>query len=148
MKQIDIGFCATEILLPDFSRVDGSRWAVVACDQFTGEPQYWSAVESTVGSAPSTLRMILPEIYLNEATARTPLINREMEHVLKEYLVAYPNAMFCICRTQSDKSQRLGVIGAVDLECYDFQKGATSLIRATEETVPERILENLPLLER
>lgn len=134
-----LGFGAAEILLPDFTKVDGTSWAVVACDQYTSEPQYWREAEDRVGDAPSTLRMILPEVYLEESESRIKAINLEMERILSETLTAYPNAMICLCRTQSDGRVRCGIIGAVDLECYDYHAGATSLIRATEGTVLERI---------
>lgn len=139
MEKQYIGFGAADILLPDFEKVDGTRWAVVACDQYTSEPQYWEAVEAQVGDAPSTLRMILPEVYLSEADARIDGINAEMARIHKEVLTAYPNAMICLARTQSDGKIRRGIIGAVDLECYDYNKGSTSLTRATEGTVLERI---------
>ena len=134
-----IGFGAAEILLPDFEKVDGTRWAVVACDQYTSEPQYWEEADRIVGDAPSTLRMILPEVYLGESEARIPVINAAMEKIHRETLVAHPDAMICLARTQSDGKIRYGIIGAVDLECYDYNKGSTSLIRATEGTVLERI---------
>ncbi|MBR3894493.1 MAG: DUF1015 domain-containing protein [Clostridia bacterium] len=139
MKKNEIGFCAAEILLPDFEVTDGTRWAAVACDQYTSEPQYWKQAEETVGDAPSTLRMILPEVYLSEAKSRIGAINRQMEVYLSTVLRSYPNAMICLSRTQSDGKIRRGIIGAVDLECYDYNKGATSLTRATEGTVLERI---------
>jgi len=133
-----IGFCAADILLPDFCKVDGTKWAVVACDQYTSEPEYWESAKRLVGDAPSTLRMILPEVYLNETEQRTPEINREMERLCGT-LTEYPNAMICLARTQSDGTVRRGIIGALDLECYDFHKGACALTRATEGTVLERI---------
>ena len=134
-----IGFGAADILLPDFEQVDGTRWAVVACDQYTSEVEYWKDVEQTVGDAPSTLRMILPEVYLDQAEQRTPAINAEMERCLSEVLIGHPNAMICLERRQSDGRVRRGIVGAVDLEQYDYKAGATSLIRATEGTVLERI---------
>ena len=109
-----LGFEATEILLPDFAHVDGSRWAVVACDQYTSEPAYWAAVEKNVGDAPSTLRMILPEVYLSESDTRVPLINGAMQHYLDGILKGYPHAMIALERTQSDGSVRRGILGAVD----------------------------------
>ena len=133
-----IGFGAADILLPDFEKVDGTKWAVVACDQYTSEPEYWENAKSIVGESPSTLRMILPEVYLNETEQRIPEINREMERVCKT-LTLHPNAMICLARTQSDGTVRRGIIGALDLECYDFHKGAEALTRATEGTVLERI---------
>ena len=139
MTQQQIPFEAAEILLPDFQAVDGSKWAVVACDQYTSEPAYWEETQNTVGDAPSTLRLILPEVYLSEAEQRIPQINAAMEDALKSVLIAHPDAMICLNRTQSDGSARIGIIGAVDLECYDYHAGADALIRATEGTVMERI---------
>ena len=72
-------FQAAEILLPDSQKTDISRWAVVACDQFTSEPEYWEKAEAIVGDAPSTLRMILPEVYLSEGNERIPVINETMK---------------------------------------------------------------------
>ena len=139
MNQQKIPFEAAEILLPDFQKVDGSKWAVVACDQYTSEPAYWEETQNTVGDAPSTLRLILPEVYLSEAEQRIPQINAAMEEALKSVLIAHPDAMICLNRTQSDGSARIGIIGAVDLECYDYHAGSDSMIRATEGTVLERI---------
>lgn len=132
-------FSSADILLPDFSSVDAKRWAVVACDQFTSEPHYWQAVEKEVGSAPSTLRVILPEVYLSETEARIPMINATMNDYLDNILISHPDSMIYTERTQSDGTVRRGIIMAIDLECYDFKKGADSLIRATEATVIERI---------
>ncbi len=139
MKQQAIGFGAAEILLPDFQKVNGTRWAVVACDQYTSEPQYWEKAREIVGDAPSTLDMILPEVYLSESETRIGAINAEMERILAKELIAYPNAMLLLERTQSDGKIRRGIIGAVDLETYDYKAGSTSLTRATEGTVLERI---------
>ena len=132
-----IGFSATEILLPDFTKVDGSRWAVVACDQYTSEPAYWEATANTVGDAPSTLRLILPEVYLSETEARVPAVNRAMKEALDSVLVSYPDVMIYLERVQSDGKIRRGVIGAVDLECYEYTKGAETLIRVASSTAPE-----------
>ena len=139
MNSNKIPFAPAEIMLPDFEKVNGTKWAVVACDQYTSEPQYWEAVEKEVGNAPSTLQMILPEVYLSQASQRIPGINADMERILKETLISHPDAVICLCRTQSDGTVRRGIIGAVDLECYDYRAGASSLIRATEGTVLERI---------
>ncbi len=139
MKKNKAVFDTAEILLPDFDRVDGSRWAVVACDQYTSEPEYWAAVEKQVGNSPSTLRMILPEVYLDQTDVRLPDIHRAMQEAFHSTLKAYPDSMLFLYRRQSDGSYRSGIIGAVDLEQYDFHAGSDSLIRATEGTVLERI---------
>ena len=132
-------FFDANILLPDMSVTDAKKWSVIACDQFTSEPHYWEAAEKEVGSAPSTLRIILPEVYLSETQARIPTINSTMESYLSDILVEHPNSMIYTQRTQSDGKVRRGIVMAIDLECYDFKKGAKSLIRATEATVVERI---------
>ena len=138
-KTVKIGFESAEILLPDFNKINGTKWAVVACDQYTSEPQYWKEAESIVGDSPSTLSMILPEVYLGETEARVPAINQSMKEILKKELIAHPDSMILLERTQSDGKVRRGLIGAVDLECYDYRRGSDSLIRATEGIVLERI---------
>lgn len=128
-----------DVLLPDFNEYDARKWAVVACDQFTSEPEYWEKAEMCVGDAPSTLKMMLPEVYLSQSEERIPAINAEMEKYTKSILQKHENCMIYVERTQSDESVRRGVVMAVDLECYDYTKGADTLIRATEATVIERI---------
>ena len=86
MRARDI-FRPTEILLPDFSRVDGTRWATVACDQYTSQPDYWERVARFVGDAPSSLRLMLPELYLSESDSRIPQIHRAMEKALNDLLI-------------------------------------------------------------
>lgn len=132
-------FKKTDILLPDFSVTDAKKWSVVACDQFTSEPEYWQKAEQAVKSAPSTLNVILPEVYLSEASERIPRINETMKKYLSEVLVCHEDSAIFVERTQSDGSVRRGIILAVDLEAYDYRKGAHALIRATEATVVERI---------
>lgn len=132
-------YSAADILLPDFKKFDAGTWAVVACDQFTSEPEYWEKAEALVGDAPSTLRMILPEVYLSETDARIPKINETMKNYLDTLLLPNTDTMIYVERTQSDGSIRRGIVMAIDLECYDYRKGASALIRATEATVVERI---------
>ncbi len=132
-------FLPANILLPDFSKVDGTKWSVVACDQYTSEPEYWSEADDIVGSSPSTLRITLPEVFLDETEKRVPLINAEMEKYLKEVLVNSRESFIYLERTQANGKMRRGLIGMVDLDEYDFNKGSTSLIRATEGTVLSRI---------
>lgn len=132
-------YSSANILLPDFDRVDPKRWAVVACDQFTSEPAYWQEAEAIVGDAPSTLRLILPEVYLDETEKRLPSIHNAMNAYLSEVLLEHPDSMIYVERTQSDGSIRHGLVLAIDLEAYDYRKGAKALIRATEATVVERI---------
>ena len=139
MKKTSDCFIPAEILLPNSQKTDMSKWAVVACDQYTSEPEYWESAISIIGDAPSTLSMILPEVWLEEGDERVPAIHAAMEKALRDTLVAHPDALVLLERVQSDGKCRRGLIGAVDLECYDYHKGSTSLIRATEGTVLERI---------
>ncbi len=132
-------FSAADILLPDFKEIKGETWAVVACDQFTSEPDYWQKAEALVGDAPSALRLILPEAYLEETEARVPIINGTMREYLERTLKEHKDSMIYLERTQSDGKVRRGLIGKIDLEHYDYTKGATSMVRATEGTVAERI---------
>ncbi len=132
-------FFPADILLPDFSRVDGEKWAVVACDQFTSEPAYWQNAEREVGESPSTLRLTLPEVWLSSAETRIPGIHTAMEEALRSVLIAHPGKMLYLDRIQSDGTHRRGIVGAVDLEAYDYTRGAVTPIRATEGTVLERI---------
>lgn len=132
-------FSAADILLPDFEKTKGETWAVVACDQFTSEPEYWEKAEALVGESPSALRLILPEVYLEKTAERVPVINATMRDYLSGVLSEHKDSMIYLERTQSDGKVRRGLIGKIDLEAYDYKKGATSPVRATEGTVTERI---------
>jgi len=132
-------FTPADILLPDFSQHEAYLWAVVACDQFTSEPEYWEAAARKVGQEPSTLHMILPEVYLEQQEQRIPKINAAMDQYLTEVLKEHKNCMIYVRRQQSDSTIRQGLMGLIDLEEYDYHKGAQTLIRATEGTVLERI---------
>ena len=136
----ELCFSSADILLPDFSKVDGARWSCIACDQFTSEKEYWDETERTVGDAPSTLRLILPELYLGkEDEARIDAIHKAMDAYGKEVLVSHPDSMIYLRRTCPTGRVREGLIGKIDLEAYDYTKGATSPVRATEGTVLSRI---------
>lgn len=132
-------YSSADILLPDFKKIPADKWSVVACDQFTSEQEYWQKAEAYVGDTPSTLRLILPEVYLSEAGERIPKINETMTKYLREELICHKDTEIYVERTQSDGSVRKGIVMAVDLEAYDYCCGASSLIRATEATVVERI---------
>lgn len=132
-------FFSADILIPDFSKQDGTKWAVIACDQHTGEPEYWQSAEALVGDAPSTLNLVLPEVYLEETEARVSKINGSMSDYLKDVLVEHKDRMIYLERTLGNGTIRRGVIGCIDLEQYDYTKGSDALIRATEGTVLERI---------
>ena len=133
-------FNRADILIP--KDVDMQKWSVVACDQYTSEPEYWNEVEKTVGDAVSTLKITLPEIYLEEGgvAERIEKINATMlDYINREIFNEYKNSYIYLERTLSDGSVRQGIVGMVDLEEYDFSKGSQSLVRATEGTVLERI---------
>lgn len=134
-------FKNADILIPN-ETIDMSKWAVIACDQYTSEPEYWNETEKNVGGNPSTLRLILPEIYLesDDVAQRTENIHSIMDKYLSDGIFTeYKNAMVYVERIQSNGIVRKGLIGAIDLEEYDFNKGSTSQVRATEATVIERI---------
>ena len=135
-----IAFSPADILLP--KGIDLTKWAVIACDQFSSEPEYWEAVEKTVGDAPSTLRLILPEAKLNSPDVDRHIadINAAMERYLKDGLFeTLENALIYVERVQSDGKVRAGLVGKIDLEQYNFTPGSGSLVRATEGTVLSRI---------
>ncbi len=141
------GLYPADILLPDFSAVSGTRWSVVACDQYTSQPDYWQRAEELVGDAPSTLRLILPEVWLDEAPDRIPGIHAAMEDCLRRVLRNRPDSMVLVERRLHGGQLRRGLVGCIDLEEYDYSRGAQSLIRATEATVPERIPPRMTIRE-
>ncbi len=137
---MNIPFKKANILLP--KNADMTKWSVVACDQYTSEPEYWKEVESIVGNNPSTLNLTLPEVYLesDNVNERISKINENMDKLLNEdFFTELPSSMIYVERTQSDGKIREGLIGAVDLEDYSYEVGSETLIRATEKTVIERI---------
>ena len=135
-----IPFRAGNILIP--KKTDMTKWSVVACDQYTSEPEYWNEVTEIVGDAPSTLNLTLPEIYLEESDVneRIKRINENMNKLLAEdFFNELEDSMIYLERTQSDGKVREGLMGIVDLEDYSYEVGSQTLIRATEKTVIERI---------
>ncbi|MGN0622201.1 MAG: DUF1015 domain-containing protein [Porcipelethomonas sp.] len=133
-------FKRADILVPDAEYM--SKWAVIACDQYTSQPEYWKETETIVGESFSSLNLILPEIYLesDDVSKRIENIHKCMDFYLeKNIFTEYKNSMIYIERIQSNGVLREGIIGMIDLEEYDFRKGSTSSVRATESTVIERI---------
>ncbi len=130
-----------EILLPK-SGTDPAKWAVIACDQYTSEPAYWDKAAAFVGEAPSTLHLIYPEVYLNEPeaekSARINRIRETMSRYFAQNLFVSGEGLVYVERTTGGKTRK-GLVAALDLEKYDFHKGSTTLIRATEGTIVERI---------
>ena len=135
-----LGMKPADILLP--KDCDMTKWAVVACDQFTSQPEYWAEADRIAGDAPSTLRLILPESKLNDPDVDQHVadINKSMaDYLARDIFTTLPESIIYIERTQSDGAVRPGLVAAVDLEKYDYTPGSGSLIRATEGTVLERI---------
>lgn len=132
-------FIPADILLPDFKYINGTKWATIACDQFTSQPEYWQAARELIRNEPSALDLILPEAYLDREESLLPEIAQHMDKYTAELLHEHKNSYVYVERKQSDGRVRHGLVGAVDLECYDWHKDAQTAVRATEETVPERI---------
>lgn len=131
-------FTGADILLP--KNEDYTKWAVIACDQFTSQPEYWEEVRREVGNAPSTLHMILPEVLLPGTDAQITAIHKTMADYLAAGIFAqYKDAYIYVERTLLDGSVRKGLMGALDLDQYDYHPQANMPVRATEATVQERI---------
>ncbi len=130
-------FNGASMLLP---KEGFEKWSVVACDQYTSEQKYWDDVKNIVGDSPSALNIILPEIYLSDDNSeRIASINSYMDKYLSDGVFeTYDDAMIYVER-ESNGTKRLGIVGVIDLEDYDYNKGTNALIRATEQTVLERI---------
>jgi hypothetical protein len=133
------GFRLPRPLLPR-PGIDLRKWAVIACDQYTSEPDYWRRVADEVGDAPSTLHLIFPEVYLDrpDAPARIEQIKRTMRRYLEQGLLVEHAGAICVERRLGTRVRR-GLMLELDLECYDFSAGSTSLIRPTEGTMVERL---------
>ncbi len=117
------------------------KWSVIACDQHSSEPEYWDALDLMVGTAPSTLRMMLPEAYLDrDISVEVSRINSVMRKYLEEGIFTELHDSYVyVERTLPSGVVRRGLVGAVDLNEYDYSKGSVSAIRATEGTVEERL---------
>ena len=137
----NIGLIAPDILLPKKS-INMYKWATVACDQYTSQPDYWQNVEEITKDAPSTYNLMLPEIYLEDGNVdeRIAKINANMKNYIESNVFdTYKDSFILIKRSTPYSPVRTGLVAALDLEKYDFHKGAKALIRATEGTVTERI---------
>ena len=141
------GLKPDDIYLPA-EGIDLRRWAVVACDQYTSQPEYWRRVEAYVGARPSTLHIVQPEIDLERAGARIPAVHRAMrEYLSNGTLVRAVRNGFTLTERTTASGARLGLVAAVDLEEYDFTPGSGAMIRATEGTIRERIPPRLRIRE-
>lgn len=149
MKNAFTAFTSADILLPRDAEYE--KWAVIACDQFTSEPEYWQETEKLTEGAVTALDLILPEIYLGEADVdkRIDKIAANMYGYLdSDVFEEHKNALIYVERIQTDGVLRAGVVGAADLEEYDYSKGSASQIRATEATVTERIPPRIKVREK
>lgn len=139
MIQMENCFLPANILLPS-KGTDMPKWAVIACDQYTSQPEYWHKAEDIVGTSPSALGIIYPEVYLSDGPARIGTICKTMKKYISDGVVSQQVTNgFVLVERQILHGTRLGLIGAVDLEQYDFMPDAKTSIRATEGTVLSRI---------
>ena len=136
-----IGVKMPEIYLPD-SSVDWNKRSVVACDQYTSQPDYWENVKAHVWDAPSTLNIIFPEVYLEDGNEdeRISDIKLNMTKYLDQWILQNKWYGFVyLDRQTSQVRSRKGLVMALDLEKYDYNKGSQTLIRATEGTIVDRL---------
>ena len=134
------GFRSADILLPKKDQ-DAKKWAVVACDQYTSERDYWKKVEDYAEGSPSTLNLIFPECYLEDPgkEERIQSINEMMEGYLEDEVLDEYRDSFILVERTTESGTRYGLMAALDLEKYDYSKDSVSLIRATEGTILDRI---------
>lgn len=135
-----VGFIPADILIP--KDIEMEKWSVVACDQYTSQAEYWTETEKIVGSSPSSLNIVFPEIYLenDDYNERINRINENMNTYLNDGIFDNLESSFVyVERRLLNGKVRRGIVGAVDLEAYDYSNDADSLVRATEKTVIERI---------
>ncbi len=145
----DIGVQIPRIFLPR-KGTDLTKWAIIACDQFTSQPEYWQKVEKIVGDSPSTLHLTLPEVYLDAADE--PERIQKIQTAMRAMLtgpdpVLEPREGLIYVERTVDGRTRKGLMLALDLEHYDYAKGSSSLIRATEGTIVERLPPRMKIRE-
>ncbi len=139
-KLLKYGVKTPDILLPK-KDVDTRKWAVVACDQYTSQPEYWESLSEEVGDAPSTLRIIYPEVYLESGDKEKIIssINGKMNEYLEEGIFDEYRDSFILVERTTESGTRYGLMLALDLEAYSYAKDSKTLIRATEGTILSRI---------
>jgi hypothetical protein len=142
-----IGVHIPHILLPR-PDINPAQWAVVACDQFTSQPEYWQKVAGLVGDAPSTYHLILPEVMLGTAAeaARIASIQATMHEYLEQNLLEPYEGLMLVERTVGGRT-RHGLMLALDLEQYDYRPGSQTPIRATEGTIVDRLPPRIKIRE-
>ncbi len=134
-----LGIQIPEILLP-IKSVDPQKWAVIACDQYTSQPEYWKKVADLVGDSPSCMNLVFPEVFLGKPgeEERIKTIHASMRDYLRSNLLTSHHGMIYVERTIAGKTRR-GLMLALDLEQYDYNKGSQTPIRATEGTILDRL---------
>lgn len=140
-KLAEVGIAAPTIMMPK-EGIDMNKWAVVACDQYTSEPEYWESVAELTSGSPSTGNLIFPECYLedDDAEERIAGIQDSMKQYLDEGVLQEHEPAFFLVKRETDSSpRRWGLMVALDLEHYDYSRESKTLIRATEGTIVERI---------
>jgi len=148
MKVInDIGIQIPQVYLPK-PGTDLTKWAVIACDQFTSQPEYWNEVEKIVGDAPSTLNLTFPEVYLEKpgGEKRIQNIQATMRKYMDEGILQPHDGLVYVERTVGGRTRK-GIVLCLDLERYDYTKGSSSLIRATEGTIVDRLPPRMKIRE-
>ena len=133
-------FGPAHILLPR-EDIPLEKWGCVACDQFTSDRAYWERADAAVGSCPSTLRLILPEVFLGDkdAAQRVERIHAAMDAYSRDVLTRAVDGFVYVERTEQSGRVRQGLVGKIDLEAYSYEKGSRPAIRPSERTVTERI---------
>ncbi len=139
-KLLTYGIKTPDILLPK-KNIDTKAWSVVACDQYTSEPEYWETLSEEIGDKPSTLRIIYPEVYLERPDKEEIIasINKKMNEYLENNIFDEYKESFILVERTTESGTRFGLMLALDLECYDYSKDSKTLIRATEGTILSRI---------
>ena len=134
-----IGIRPAQILLPA-AGVKPETWACIACDQYTSEPEYWRKAFAAAGDNPSAIRLILPEYDLKNSETLIPRIHQAMaDYLARGLLTPAVDPGFILCERTIASGTRLGLVCAVDLEQYSFEKGSLPLIRPTEQTITDRL---------
>ncbi|HEY9063203.1 MAG TPA: DUF1015 family protein [Pseudobacteroides sp.] len=135
-----LGIRVPKVLMP-VKENDMCKWAVVACDQYSSQPEYWQKAEEIVGSRPSTLKLTLPEVYLGkpEESIRIDAINKNMIEYTKNGILEEQEGFILVDRKTSHAESRKGLMVLMDLEKYNYNEGSQSLIRATERTDVNRL---------
>ncbi|MBR0445252.1 MAG: DUF1015 family protein, partial [Clostridia bacterium] len=146
--QNDVGVLVPRVMLPDKNE-DFYKWAVVACDQFTSQPEYWEKARKIIGTAPSTLDLFLPEAFLGkpDESERIEKIRSNMREYVSKGIIKELEQGFVLVTRSVAGNTRHGLVLALDLEAYDYHKGSETLIRATEGTIESRIPPRLRIRE-